>query len=270
MRLHTAAGITALSLSVGLAHASASDAATDPTDDSTRAAYLPIIRKSDATEDFAASVSVQFANRSVWRGIDMSHQPVAQPTVTIAYKNITATISGTMLLKDDATVGSKGEFNRIESSLAYSKQHGALTTSIGIAHYAFPNSEFDDTTELFASLSYSAEAKTTLSLYWDIGKVKGLYAKLSGETEILKLGDAALKLGAYVAWGSGEHNRYWYQNGESGMTDMGFQASLTGTLAPRLEFSLFADFIALADRRFLASPNSRSHLVFGGALSYKY
>ncbi|TYO97711.1 hypothetical protein EDC39_109115 [Geothermobacter ehrlichii] len=117
-------------------------------------------------------------DKYLWRGFDLSGGlPVAQGGVDVAIGGFTVSYWSNMQLKNDAGEGlPAGEVNETDLTLDYSFEPGDLVSvSVGNIFYALDGLE--DTSELYAGVSFDVIASPSLTAYydWDKAEKKGLF-----------------------------------------------------------------------------------------------
>jgi hypothetical protein len=82
-----------------------------------------------------------------------------------------------MELEDD--YDNSGEFTEVDYTAEYSHSFGPLSLTAGFAHYRFPSTPYEPTSEVYAIASLDWTVSPSLSVYRDVDATDGLYAELS-------------------------------------------------------------------------------------------
>jgi hypothetical protein len=207
----------------------------------------------------------------VWRGLSLTNKPVAQPDlyVTIPAGKGSVTLGGWAnidlgkyddLSDDISESGGTSAFNFAEfdpwAEISYPV--GKATLTGGATAYIYPNklgltSDFN-TVELYGKVAFDVPLSPKLAAWYDVDKVKGLYAEASIAHTIQASEKVGVTLGALAGFNAGQ------------------DASLDNTGTPTVDFFNFADdgFTHLdlsAAIPFTAGPLSLSpalHVVING------
>ena len=146
--------------------------------------------------------SVDLMSNYVWRGIKVSNSWVVQPAAGITYGNFGANIWGNYdsdvaEVTSDGETG-HGEMTEVDFTLTYAKTIDKFTLVGGYIYYAFDG--FNDTQEVFASVTYNTLLSPTLTVYYDYDEGNGAFITATvGHTFTLPK-DMGLKLGALVSY----------------------------------------------------------------------
>ena len=156
----------------------------------------------------------------VWRGLSLTNKPVAQPDVyvTIPAGNASITAGGWFNIDlgkyDNATdiseSGGTTAFNFAEFDpwLEAAIPVGKATLTPGITAYIYPNSagltsDFN-TVEVYLKTALDAPLSPKLNIYYDVDKVKGLYAEGSISHSLAASEKVSVNLGALVGVNAGQ------------------------------------------------------------------
>ena len=103
-----------------------------------------------AEETLEFEVTTDFMGKYIWRGQNLSDDPVFQPGLSVSYGNLTAGIWGNMDLTN--INGNSGDFSEMDYSLDYSSTFLGIEGvgySVGVIYYDFPGTTTKDTTEVY-------------------------------------------------------------------------------------------------------------------------
>jgi hypothetical protein len=186
-----------------------------------------------AAEDSAigVDVSADFYGKYIWRGQNLSDDPVFQPGVSITWGKLTAGFWGNMDLTN--INGNSGDFSEVDYSLDFSDDFSGidrLSYSVGVIYYDFPGTSVPDTTEVYWGLGFDVLSNPTITVYHDVDEADGTYINLGFShsfDEIGKIGDTpvGMELGAGIGWGSSKYDRYYWGMGGSKMQDLSFSVA---------------------------------------------
>jgi len=150
----------------------------------------------------AGFASVDVMSNYVWRGIKVSNSWVVQPSVGITYGGFGANIWGNY--DSDVTEWTSngetghGELTETDITLTYTATIDKFTLVGGYIFYAFEG--YNDTQEIFGSVTYNTLLSPTLTVYYDYDEGNGAFITASvGHTFSLPK-DMGLKLGALVSY----------------------------------------------------------------------
>ncbi len=181
----------------------------------------------------------------VWRGLSLTNKPVAEPDLYVTFPAGAAsiTLGGWANIdlgkydnatKDISESGGSSAFNFAEfdpwAEISYTV--GKATLTGGATAYIYPNkntaplfaltSDFN-TVELYGKVAFDAPLSPKLAAWYDVDKIKGLYAEASIAHSVPLNEKTALSLGALAGFNAGQ------------------DANLDGTGTPTADFYNFAD-----------------------------
>ena len=156
----------------------------------------------------------------VWRGLTLTNKPVAQPDVyvTIPVGNASVTGGGWANIdlgkydngSDISESGGTSAFNFAEFDpwLEVGIPVGKATLTPGVTAYIYPNSagltsDFN-TVEVYVKAALDAPLSPKLNVYYDVDKVKGLYAEGSISHSLAASEKVSVNLGALVGVNAGQ------------------------------------------------------------------
>ncbi len=159
---------------------------------------LALLSLAAAPASADAEYALDFASAYVWRGITFTDGAVFQPSVTASNDSGFAINVWGSLDNDDANDMS-GEFNEIDLTASYGFGTDVVSAEVGFIEYLFPNTPFDGTREIYATVGWDIVAAPSVSVYYDIDEVKDFYANFGVEFG----GDASDALAWSVAVSAG-------------------------------------------------------------------
>jgi len=197
-----------------------------------------------AAEQLETEIGFDFFGKYVWRGQNVTDEPVFQPWVTLGYGGLTAELWGNLDLTN--INGDEGDFNEYNWALDYSGDlEGGIGYSVGVIHYYFPSD--GDTTEIYAGLSLDALLSPSLTVYYDVDDVEGFYIFAGAEHGIEKIAELTpeipigMELTAGIGWGDKDYTEAYWDVDSSKLQDltfgMSFPMEIAGwTVSPNLNY----------------------------------
>jgi hypothetical protein len=192
-------------------------------------------------------VSADFYGKYIWRGQNLSDDPVFQPGIGITWGKFTAGFWGNMDLTN--INGNSGDFSELDYSLDFSDDFPGidwLSYSVGVIYYDFPGTSVPDTTEVYWGLGFDVLSNPTITVYHDVDEADGTYVNLGFShsfDEIAKIGNmpVGMELGAGLGWGSSKYDRYYWGVSGSKMQDLSFSVAfpvevIGWTVTPSLNY----------------------------------
>jgi len=210
-------------------------------------------------------ITADYFSKYIWRGQNISDDPVFQPGISATHGNLTAGIWGNL---DTTNINDRsGDFSELDLSLDYSGDlpgTKGVGYSVGLIYYDFPGAAADgtrvpDTTELYWGLNFDFPLSPSITVYHDVDEAEGAYALLAVShsiEEIMKLGPntpVALEIGTSLGWGSGSYNKYYWGTDQSKLNDLAFSVAFPfgikgWTVTPSLNYvTLVSDDIRDTD-----------------------
>ena len=168
-----------------------------------------------AEEKIGFEITADYFGKYIWRGQNLSDDPVFQPGVSMTYGDLTAGIWGSL---DTTKINNaSGEFTEYDYYLDYSADVpfiDGVGYSVGVINYYFPSTE--DTTEVYWGLSFDWPLSPSLTVYHDVDDIKGTYASFGLSYSIDKITElgsdipVGMEIGASLGLGSASYNKgYW-------------------------------------------------------------
>jgi hypothetical protein len=212
---------------------------------------------STGTVDF--EFTADYVSKYIWRGQNLTDDPVFQPGLSASYKGLTASIWGN--LETTSVNNNSGEFTELDYTIDYSGDVPGIEGigySIGLINYHFP-SVVGDTTEFYWGLNFDLPLSPSITAYHDIDEIKGTYASIGLSHSIEKVAElwpdtpVGMEIAAAIAWGSSGYNDGYWGVDESKLNDLtlslSFPVDIGGwTLVPSLNYiTLLSDEIRDSD-----------------------
>lgn len=217
---------------------------------------------------FSLGMDNAFLSKYVWRGLNVTDDPVWQPAVWASYKNFTLNVWGNMDLTD--INGNDGEFNEVDITVDYSWNWDKVHCSVGAIRYEFPNTAFKGTTEAYGAVGYDMLLQPTVSVYYDFDEADGFYGTLgvAHSFEIPKIVEPvsmSLDLSAKIGVATKNWNNFYYGADHTAFVDFVTSASLpvaigdNVTIAPTISYSTVVD-------KTLSSKAANDHEIIWGVV----
>ncbi len=209
---------------------------------------------------FEYEFTADYFGKYIWRGQNLSDDPVFQPGLSISYGNLTAGIWGNMDLTN--INGNSGDFSEVDYSLDYSSAFPGIEGvgySVGVIYYDFPGTATKDTTEVYWGLNFDLPLSPSVTVYHDVDEAEGSYVSLAFGYSIERIAElgpdipVGMEIGTSLGWGSGSYNKYYWGTDQSKLQDLTFSVSfpmeIAGwTLSPSLNYiTLVSDDIRSTD-----------------------
>ncbi len=173
---------------------------------------LGLIGTTLAQDKLEATAQVDFFSKYIWRGQNFTDGPVTQPSVNLSYKRFTLSAWGNLEL--DNINSNRWNITETDITLDYTSYlpgQKVVEYSFGFIRYDFPNTSFDNTTEIYAGLGLKTSFNPYIKLYRDIDEADGTYVSV-GISESLWHG---FDVGASLGWGDRSYNNfYWGKNSD--------------------------------------------------------
>jgi len=197
-------------------------------------------------------LDLAYVSKYVWRGLALNPDPAFQPSLTISSPdglsyNLWASMDTTNIPSDDP-VDNSGSITEYDHTLSYAWSSGKTAMTAGLIHYAFPNTTFNSTNELFANACFGGPFTPSIGANWDFDEAKGAYLALGAaygcNLRIGKTAPTTVNFTGKLGWGSANYNKfYFYGYDKSGLVDfvLGASAPLAigdkFTLTPAVSYS---------------------------------
>ena len=204
-------------------------------------------------------ITADYFGKYIWRGQNLSDDPVFQPGLSASYKGLTAAIWGN--LETTSINNNSGEFTEWDYSLDYSDDFPGLKGvgySVGLINYHFP-SVVGDTTEFYWGLNFDLPLSPSVTVYHDIDEVKGTYASFGLSHSIDKIAEfgpdtpVGMEISASLGFGGSAYNEGYWGVKKDKFNDLAisvsFPTEIAGwTLSPSLNYvTLVSDSIRASD-----------------------
>jgi hypothetical protein len=192
---------------------------------------------------------------------------VVQPALNVSRGGFTANVWGNYEPTDET--GHQNKFTEIDLTAEYAFELDKFTIQTGVIHYAFPNTEAPDTTEIYAGLGYDWIVSPQLTVYYDMDEAHGFYVNLGAgySLELPPESDAAsvsLELAAGVGYSTSDYNRFYYGVDESAWSDWSVSLGLPVSLFKGVfTITPSATYTALIDNKLKDTTEKDGNFYFG-------
>jgi hypothetical protein len=182
--------------------------------------FLMGVAAAQEENPFSASVTASYYSKYIWRGQNVNDTSVFQPNASGSYYGFTGSIWANIDLTNDSqsVPNNAGDFSEIDYSLDYSHSLGVskLGFSLGVIQYLFPNTTFQDTTEIYGGLSVDIPLSPKITWYRDVNAIDGSYIQVTAGHSFEKIAKwtddyyVGLSVNGSLAWaGSGYNSGYF-------------------------------------------------------------
>ncbi|MBW8002940.1 MAG: hypothetical protein FVQ80_13125 [Planctomycetes bacterium] len=133
-----------------------------------------------AENEVGFELTSDYFGKYIWRGQNLSDDPVFELGLSFSYGNLTAGIWGNMDLRN--INGNSGDFSEMDYSLDYSGTFSSIEGvgySIGLIYYDFPGTTTKDTTEVYWELNFDLPLNPSITVYHDLDEAEGSYVSLA-------------------------------------------------------------------------------------------
>lgn len=165
-----------------------------------------------------------FASKYVWRGANLTNDPVLQPSITLAYKGFSLNVWGNMDLTD--INDQEFKFNEADYTLEYAHTFNKLKLAGGFIFYDFPNTDAKSTMEFYVGVGLDVLLSPTLKIYRDIDEADGWYLNLEVSHSFKFSKIASLDLGLALGWGDENFHNFNHGALQAGLGDLVFKVAV--------------------------------------------
>jgi len=183
----------------------------------------PSLAGAESETGLLFDLDLAWNSKYVWRGINVTEDPVLQPAITFGYGDLSLNVWANL----DTTAVNDYEWqaNEIDYTLDYSASWEKMNFSVGGIFYQFPGLHDVDTVEVYGAVGLDVPSSPTLTVYQDLDEHDGTYMVLSfGHTfEDVWKPSSAVRMGVDVGmsfgYGTRKHNLFYYGADASGWAD---------------------------------------------------
>jgi len=214
------------------------------------------------------SVDAAYNSKYVWRGILLTDDPVFQPSVTAGYGGLSLNVWGNMDLSD--INDQENKFSEVDCTLGYARAIDRLVLEAGAIYYAFPNTKFDSTSEVYVGAGLDVLLQPGIRAYFDTDESEGAYFSAAiGHTFAL---DERLELGlsAAIGYGNEKNNSFYHGVDEAAFTDASCSVSLPISFSESFSVTPSITLTTLLDDKIRDELEDDVNAVFGFTFSYGF
>lgn len=185
-------------------------------------------------QPLGVGITADYFSKYIWRGQALNDESVFQPSIYLSKFGFTAAIWGSMDMKNN--LDNAGNFTEFDTSLDYTTAMPGvdfLNVSVGGIYYDFPNTDFDDTTEVYVGVSAPSWPLTpSFKVYRDVDEIEGNYYQLGVGHTFEKIATFSeecfcnLVLGASLGYGSAAYNKGYFGVNSDQSNDLTLTAGL--------------------------------------------
>ncbi len=223
----------------------------------------------------------------VWRGLSLTNKPVFQPDVSLTFPLGAASLTvggwanvdiGEYDGSSDIAQGGGSALNLSEvdpyAEIGFSA--GKASIALGGVAYIYPNdapainNDFN-TVEVYGSVSLDTPLAPSLSVYYDLDKVKGLYVE-GGVSHGIPLGATTLTLGALAGFSNNmdpDADDFTFNFADNGFTHLDLHATVDFeagpvSISPTLHFQFSGDDATKITKLTSTGVNQKDTKIWGG------
>lgn len=217
----------------------------------------------------STKLDTAYVSKYIWRGIPQTADGAVQPSITVTHDS---GLSFNFWASED---NKAGKVTENDYTLNYSWTAKKAGMNAGLIYYAFPNTSYKSTSELYASACFNGLLSPTLSLNYDVDEANGYYASIGGGYACAmpwsKEKPTNLNLSAKLSFSSASYNKFWFGVDKFAISDLYLSASVPVTLAGKISMTPSLSYSMLINhdlRNAVATLGKPDNLV--GALNFSY
>ncbi len=216
-----------------------------------------------------AGFDLTFVSKYIWRGQPRYDDFAFQPEAYIGFANVEFDIFASMDTSDRDGMDTAGEFTEVDVKLDYKFGWNTLNFNVGGIYYDYPKIDVDSTIEVYGKVGLDMVLHPTFELYWDVDEAEGLYARVSGSSD-LAIGMFDCQLKASLGLGSKGYNDYYFDVNDMGLND--FTVELSAAINLFGEFSLrpFIGLSILLNDEIRDAVDEADNIFIGATLSWGF
>jgi len=210
----------------------------------------------DTQNTVSAKLDLAYVSKYVWRGIPQTDKGAIQPSFTLSHSN---GLSYNFWASKDVD---KGKFTEHDHTLNYSWNTDKIGVNGGLIYYAFPNTPFVNTAEIYAVVYINGLLSPSFSVNYDFNEAHGLYVSLAGSHACSlpwrKTASANLNLSARLSFSSGSYNKFWFGKDKTALSDLFISVSAPISLGDAISLTPSLSYYKIID------SDLRAALEIGG------
>jgi uncharacterized protein (TIGR02001 family) len=211
---------------------------------------IPVVAEEmEEAPKLEASVDATVANLYIWRGLVLTDDPVFQPSVDLNKWGFNLNIWGNMDLGDVNNADRR--FTEIDFTLGYSHSFEQLTVGAALLHYMFPNTTFEDTTELVLSAELDVLLSPSLSIVFDLDESVGAnYWNLAAGHSIpmspfMEGGSWSIDFSGSIGYGNADYHQLYVSTNKDGLSDLMLGVSAPFDFGNGIVLTPFVNFTSI-------------------------
>jgi hypothetical protein len=204
------------------------------------------VAQGQSAPSLSTNLDVAYVTRYVWRGIPQTEEGAIQPSFTLSHPS---GWSVNLWASEDIDAG---QMRENDYTLSYAWDSGPVAMNAGYIYYAFPNTSYVSTSEIYATACFGGAFSPSVSVNCDIDEASGFYASLgTSYAWPVSLGGGRLtdlKLSGRLSFSSAGYNKFWFGGAEkAALSDVYLSASApvslsaSTSLTPSISYSTVID-----------------------------
>lgn len=214
----------------------------------------------DVTDNIDVEAGIGWVSKYIWRGQLFTDDFVAQPFINISHKNFTLSLWGNTELTN--VNNSKRDTTEIDITVDYSNYFPDLPVvgySVGFIYYAFPNTNFNSTTELYAGLNLKTILSPYIKIYRDIDEVDGTYTSVGVSESLIN----EINVNASLGWGDKNYNHFYWGKNSGKFNDLVISISRSIEIKNNISIIPSLSYIRLIDKSLGSIGGNKDEFVIG-------
>jgi uncharacterized protein (TIGR02001 family) len=211
---------------------------------------IPVVAEEmEEAPKLEASVDATVANLYIWRGLVLTDDPVFQPSVDLNKWGFNLNIWGNMDLGDVNNADRR--FTEIDFTLGYSHSFEQLTVGAALLHYMFPNTTFEDTTELVLSAELDVLLSPSLSIVFDLDEsrwrqlLEPRSRPLDPDVALHGSGSWSIDFSGSIGYGNADYHQLYVSTNKDGLSDLMLGVSAPFDFGNGIVLTPFVNFTSI-------------------------
>jgi len=206
-----------------------------------------------AEDEVSVGVAADLFSKYIWRGQNVVDDWVLQPSASAGYKGFTGSIWGNVDWTGELV--DEWELSEVDYAIDYSNSFPGQETfgySLGAIYYAFPNTGWNATSEVYAGLTADAPLSPAVKWFYDFDEADGSYIQFSVGHTIEKIVSwtereyCGLMLGASLGYATDNYNESYFGVDDEAINDLTVTAGVpfcfgSLTIKPSVGYSVMID-----------------------------
>ena len=210
-----------------------------------------------------ANTSLVFSSKYVSRGVNTVNNWVLQKNTDVQVGNFTTSLWANMeLTNHNGAIYTRsqpaGTFTEWNFTIEYATVWRDLQLALGWIEYRYPGTGWEDTREVYLSLTPDRPNAPNITVYRDLRVAKGTYITAGVELPAAQ----SLSISTLLGYGCARFNDAFYGHAKAGFVDLTLGVSTTLNTASGWQVKPALWFSTLLDRRLLADQPNRQNVWF--------